>query len=86
MLPELGQIALLLALLAALLQAVFPLVGAAGGRPAWMAVGRPAAYAQLLLLGFAYAVLTDVNGGSKLLISVRRAAHGHDRCDSLRSR
>ncbi|MDH7452748.1 heme lyase CcmF/NrfE family subunit [Luteimonas composti] len=58
MLPELGQIALLLALLAALLQAVFPLVGAAGGRPAWMAVGRPAAYAQLLLLGFAYAVLT----------------------------
>ncbi len=58
MLPELGQIALLLALLAALLQSVLPLAGAAGGRPAWMAVARPAAVAQLLLLAFAYAVLT----------------------------
>ena len=58
MLPELGQIALLLALLAALLQAVLPLAGAAGHRPAWMAVARPAAYAQLLLLAFAYAALT----------------------------
>ena len=58
MLPELGQIALLLALLAALLQSVLPLAGAAGHRPAWMAVARPAAYAQLLLLAFAYAALT----------------------------
>src|SRR5690606_35722051 len=58
-LPELGQIALLLALLAALLQAALPLAGAAGNhRPAWMAVARPAALAQLLLLAFAYAVLT----------------------------
>ena len=58
MLPELGQIALLLALLAALLQAVLPLAGAAGNRPAWMAVARPAALAQLLLLAFAYVALT----------------------------
>ena len=58
MLPELGQLALLLALLAALLQAALPLAGAAGNRPAWMAVARPAAAAQLLLLGFAYFALT----------------------------
>src|SRR5690606_41536369 len=58
MLPELGQVALLLALLSSLLQARLPLAGAAGNRPAWMAVARPAAYAQLALLLFAYAVLT----------------------------
>ncbi|MDH5833523.1 heme lyase CcmF/NrfE family subunit [Luteimonas kalidii] len=58
MLPELGQLALLLALLAALLQAALPLAGAAGNKPAWMAVARPAAYAQLALLAFAYAALT----------------------------
>lgn len=58
MLPELGQLALLLALLAALLQAALPLAGAAGHKPAWMAVARPAAYAQLALLAFAYAALT----------------------------
>ncbi|MGY1409477.1 heme lyase CcmF/NrfE family subunit [Luteimonas sp. A611] len=58
MLPELGQVALLLALLAAVLQAVLPLAGAAGDRPAWMAVARPAALAQLLLLAFAYVALT----------------------------
>ena len=58
MLAEFGQVALLLALLAALLQAALPLAGAAGGRPAWMAVARPAAYAQLGLLLFAYAALT----------------------------
>jgi len=57
-LPELGQVALLLALLAALLQAAVPLAGAAGGRPAWMAMARPAAYAQLALLLFAYVALT----------------------------
>nr|WP_273544220.1 heme lyase CcmF/NrfE family subunit [Luteimonas saliphila] len=56
--PELGQVALLLALLAALLQSVLPLAGAAGGRPAWMAVARPSAYAQLALLLFAYVALT----------------------------
>src|SRR5690554_4819701 len=58
MLPELGQAALLLALLAALLQALFPLAGAAGNRAAWMAVARPAAFAQLALLACAYAALT----------------------------
>ncbi len=58
MLPELGQIALILALLAALLQSVLPLAGAHRGNATWMAVARPAAYAQLLLVGVAYAILT----------------------------
>ncbi|WP_242107823.1 heme lyase CcmF/NrfE family subunit [Luteimonas aquatica] len=58
MLPELGQIALILALLVALLQALFPLAGAQRGNAAWMAVARPAAYAQLALVLAAFAILT----------------------------
>ncbi|MGQ4659172.1 heme lyase CcmF/NrfE family subunit [Lysobacter sp. F6437] len=58
MLPELGQIALVLALLLAALQAALPLAGAQRGIAPWMAVARPAAYAQLLLVGLAFAILT----------------------------
>ncbi|MGH8077611.1 MAG: heme lyase CcmF/NrfE family subunit, partial [Lysobacter sp.] len=58
MLPELGQIALILALLIAALQAALPLVGAQRGIAPWMAVARPAAYAQLLLVAFAFAILS----------------------------
>ena len=58
MLPELGQIALVLALLVAALQALLPLLGAHRRLPALMAVARPAAYMQLLLVGLAFAVLT----------------------------
>jgi cytochrome c-type biogenesis protein CcmF len=57
-LPELGQIALILALLVAIVQAVLPLVGAQRGIAPWMAMARPAAYAQLALVGVAYVVLT----------------------------
>lgn len=58
MLPELGQIALLLALLTAALQAVLPLAGAQRGKTSWMAVARPAAYAQLFTVFSAFVVLT----------------------------
>lgn len=58
MLPELGQVLLLCALLAALLQAVLPLWGAQSRRGAWMAVARPAAFAQLALIAGAFALLT----------------------------
>lgn len=58
MLPELGQVALILALLVALLQAVLPLVGAQRNNAAWMAVARPAAYAQLIMVLVAFAILT----------------------------
>jgi len=50
MIPELGQLALTLALLTALLQAVLPLVGAHQGRTLWMAAARPAARAQSFFL------------------------------------
>ena len=58
MLPELGQVALILALLLACLQAVVPLAGAQRNKTSWMAVARPAAFAQLVLLLFAFVVLT----------------------------
>ena len=58
MLPELGQILLVTALVVAVLQAVLPLWGAQRGYVAWMAVARPAAYAQLALLLGAFGVLT----------------------------
>ncbi|MBC9073236.1 heme lyase CcmF/NrfE family subunit [Thauera sp. CAU 1555] len=58
MIGELGHFALVLALVLAAVQAVVPLVGAARGRYALMAVGRPAAQAQLFFLLFAYGCLT----------------------------
>ena len=58
MLPEIGQITLILALLVALLQTVLPLAGAQRGKSAWMAVARPAAYAQLVLVLAAFVILT----------------------------
>jgi cytochrome c-type biogenesis protein CcmF len=55
--PEIGQLALVLALFLALAQAVFPLVGAARGRAAWMAVAVPAATGQFVFLAGAFACL-----------------------------
>src|SRR5690606_32405713 len=57
-LPELGQVALVLALLVSLLQATLPMVGAQRGKASWMAVARPAAFAQLLMVLCAFVVLT----------------------------
>ncbi|CAN7383303.1 heme lyase CcmF/NrfE family subunit [Pseudoxanthomonas sp. LjRoot143] len=58
MLPEIGQIALILALLVAILQSVLPLAGAHRNKAAWMEVARPAAYAQVWLLTLAFIALT----------------------------
>jgi cytochrome c-type biogenesis protein CcmF len=58
MIPELGQIALLLALGVALVQGSLPIAGAARGRADWMALARPAAQAQCLLVVVAFACLT----------------------------
>jgi cytochrome c-type biogenesis protein CcmF len=57
MIAELGQIALILALMMALVQAVLPMLGAARNDAALMAIARPAAYGQLLFLGVAFALL-----------------------------
>ncbi len=57
MLPEIGQLALIIALLLAALQALLPLLGAQRGIEAWMRVARPAAYAQALFVVAAFAIL-----------------------------
>ncbi len=59
MMPELGQIALILALLLAIVQATVPLIGAHWRQPALMAVARPAAYGQFVFVLFAYGILTE---------------------------
>jgi cytochrome c-type biogenesis protein CcmF len=58
MAPELGNFALILTLCIALAQSVFPLVGAARGNAAWMALARPAAQGQFLFVAFAFGCLT----------------------------
>jgi len=57
MIPELGQLALSLALVVALVQGILPLAGAARGDAAWMGVARPAAQVQALLVAFAFGCL-----------------------------
>jgi cytochrome c-type biogenesis protein CcmF len=59
MIAEIGHFALVLALVIALIQATIPLIGAARGMPAWMAVARPAALVQLGLMALAFAALTQ---------------------------
>ena len=57
MTPELGQLALILALLLALAQSVLPLIGAWRGNNALMAVARPAAAGQAVFVGLAFFIL-----------------------------
>ena len=64
MIPELGHLALILALAMALLLASVPLIGAARGNELWMAYARPLAWAQFMFLVFSFiclvhAFLTD---------------------------
>jgi cytochrome c-type biogenesis protein CcmF len=58
MTPELGQFALCLALVVASAQAFFPLLGASRQNFGWMALARPAAQTQALLVAFAFGCLT----------------------------
>ena len=57
MTPELGQLALILALLLALAQSVLPLVGAWRSNRALMAVARPAAAGQAVFVALAFGLL-----------------------------
>jgi cytochrome c-type biogenesis protein CcmF len=57
MIPEIGQLALILALLISLVQATLPLIGAARGDRAWMGVARPAAQGQFLFVALAFGCL-----------------------------
>ena len=57
MIPEIGQLALAIALFLALTQGILPLAGAATNRPAWVATARPVAVAQFLFVLLAFAAL-----------------------------
>jgi len=57
MVPELGHFALILALLLALVQGVFPLIGAARGITGWMAIARPVTQGQFVFVAIAFGCL-----------------------------
>jgi cytochrome c-type biogenesis protein CcmF len=57
MIPEIGQIALMLALMLALTQATLPLIGAARGVPQLIALARPTAQAQFIFVALAFCCL-----------------------------
>jgi cytochrome c-type biogenesis protein CcmF len=57
MIPELGQLALALALVVALIQGTIPIAGAAKGHLGWMSLARPAAQAQAVLVAAAFGCL-----------------------------
>ncbi|MEO4048397.1 heme lyase CcmF/NrfE family subunit [Pseudomonas sp. CAU 1711] len=58
MIPELGHLALILALCLAVVQATLPLIGAWRGDRLWMGLAVPAAWGQFAMLAFAFACLT----------------------------
>jgi cytochrome c-type biogenesis protein CcmF len=57
--PELGHLALIMALIVAMIMSVVPLVGAHKRYINWMNMARPAALIQMLFVGLAYACLTS---------------------------
>jgi cytochrome c-type biogenesis protein CcmF len=57
MTPELGHLALILALLVALAQGTLPLIGAHRGQLGWTALAGPAAQTQFALVAFAFGCL-----------------------------
>ncbi|RRW09482.1 heme lyase CcmF/NrfE family subunit [Stutzerimonas stutzeri] len=58
MIPELGHLAMILALCLAVVQATLPLIGAWRGDRQWMGLAQPAAWGQFAFLGFSFACLT----------------------------
>jgi len=58
MIPEIGHVALILALTMALAQSILPLIGAQTGNAAWMSLARPSARGQFIFMVLAYGCLT----------------------------
>jgi len=58
MIPELGQFALILALCVATVQGVFSIAGAQMGIRSWVALAKPAAQCQFVLVAVAFGFLT----------------------------
>ena len=59
MIPELGHLAMILALCFSVVQTIIPLLGAWRGDRLWMGLARPAAWGQFAFLVFAFACLTQ---------------------------
>jgi cytochrome c-type biogenesis protein CcmF len=57
MIPEIGQFALIIALLLALTQATLPLIGASVGNRTWIALAAPAGQAQFIFVVIAFCCL-----------------------------
>jgi len=57
MIPEIGHFALVLALVVAVVQSIFPMVGAATNNLQWIAMAKPAARAQFVLLAVSFVCL-----------------------------
>jgi cytochrome c-type biogenesis protein CcmF len=57
MIPELGNLALILALVLALVQSTFPLIGSFTHRRSWMSMARPLAWGQLTFLALGFTCL-----------------------------
>jgi len=57
MIPEIGHFALVLALVIALVQSVFPILGTVTNNAQWVAMAKPTARAQLLFMSIAFACL-----------------------------
>ncbi|OYW92148.1 MAG: heme lyase NrfEFG subunit NrfE, partial [Pseudomonadales bacterium 32-61-5] len=58
MIPELGHLAMILALCLAVVQGTLPLIGAWRGDHQWMSLAQPAAWGQFAFLGFSFFCLT----------------------------
>src|SRR6185503_7936770 len=54
MIPELGNFALILALLLALIQGTLPIIGASRGIPSWIALARPVVQGQFVFVAIAF--------------------------------
>jgi cytochrome c-type biogenesis protein CcmF len=54
MIPELGNFALILALILALIQGTLPIIGAARGIPSWIALARPVVQGQFVFVAIAF--------------------------------
>jgi cytochrome c-type biogenesis protein CcmF len=59
MTPELGHFALILAFVVSVMQGVLPLIGAQRGQQHWIALARPAAQTQFLLIAIAFGCLAQ---------------------------
>ncbi len=57
MIPELGNFALILAMLLALIQGTLPIIGATRGIPSWIALARPAVQGQFVFIMIAFGCL-----------------------------